>query len=161
MSCIYHWRHFFVQRVLESGTIDMNKEWWCVNKLLRQRASGTSCDKTVRTEPLSTLVHMSLTFSFTQWEHKCSMISFKYKRHMQNTGRTPEIGITHSTMEEVILELHLKTLNRSPFEKNKKWHSRKGNSMYKGRIFMVSCALLRCSKCAWNTWEDRVGGLWV
>lgn len=164
MSYIYHWRNFCVQTVLERETIDMHKEWWCVNKLLRQRAKTVPCGKTVRTGPLSTLVHMSLAFyifSFTQWEHKCSMISFKYRRHMQNTGRTLEIGITHSTMEEVILELHLKTLKRSPFQKNKKWHSRKENSMYKGRIFMVSCTLLRCSKCAWNTWEDRAEGLLV
>lgn len=78
------------------------------------------CDKTVRTEPPTTLMHMFLAFyifSFTQWGYKYSMISFKYKGHMQNTGRTPEIGITHSTMEEVIFELHLKTLNRSPFQK--------------------------------------------
>lgn len=36
------------------------------------------------------------------------MISFKYKKYVQSTARSPEMEITFSTLEEIILEYVLK-----------------------------------------------------
>lgn len=59
----------------------------------------------------------------------------------------------------MILEVHLRNLSRSPLQKNKEWHSGKGNIMCKGRIFMISCTLPRQKRLLVISTERKKKGL--